>query len=199
MQLIPRLASLLRTFHRDRSGVSAVEFALLAPLMVLLYCGMTELTQGYLAKRRADHVSATLGDLTAQVSSINQANISDVFKAAALIMAPYPATDANLSMRLTSVVSDPTTGSLKVVWNATQGSGTGWRTLSQIQSDITDPTTKTVTMIGKGDGVIVAEAKYQYSPFTKYFISTPVTFSNVFYLRPRRSSAVACTDCPPPS
>jgi Flp pilus assembly protein TadG len=43
----------LSGFWRDRRGVSAVEFALIAPVLVIFYCGLAELTQAMMAQRRS--------------------------------------------------------------------------------------------------------------------------------------------------
>lgn len=188
-----RLRAHLRRFARDNRGVTAVEFALILPLMVILYFGTTELTQAYLAKRRADHVSAALGDLTSQVPTISASNVTDVFRAASLLMAPYAADTSVLGMKISSVTSDATTGVWSVQWDMTNGvnATNGFRTLAQIKSDLTAAT------LNPGDGIIVAEARYSYKSPTTYFINpNGVTFSNVFYVRPRRSPTVVCADCP---
>ena len=45
----PRQRPLAR-FGRDQRGLAAVEFALLAPIMILLYCGLGELTLAMMAE-----------------------------------------------------------------------------------------------------------------------------------------------------
>ena len=41
--LIPRLA-------RDQRGVSAIEIALIAPMLITFYMGVTEMCQGFMAQ-----------------------------------------------------------------------------------------------------------------------------------------------------
>ena len=70
----------LRRLRRDRRGVSAVEFALIAPVMMLMYFGMTELSQSMMAQRKADHIASSIGDLVAQSKSIDDTTMGDLFK-----------------------------------------------------------------------------------------------------------------------
>jgi Flp pilus assembly protein TadG len=56
----------------DVRGVSAVEFALIAPVMILFYAGMVDLCQGYMALKRTSHASA-VADLASQSRSMTKA------------------------------------------------------------------------------------------------------------------------------
>ena len=58
-------------FRKDRRGVAAVEFALIAPAMVLLYCGLVELCQAVIAERKANHVASAIGDLVTQAETVS--------------------------------------------------------------------------------------------------------------------------------
>ena len=99
---------LLRRLIRDRRGVSAVEFALIAPLMILMYFGAAELTQAYMAQKRVIHVASVIADLTSQETTLNQGMVDDIFAAGRHILQPFPV--APLSQRLTSIerVNDTT-------------------------------------------------------------------------------------------
>ena len=66
-----------RHLARDSRGVAAVEFALLLPILLLLYFGVVELTQGVMTQQRANHVAATVGDLVSQSSSLASADVAD--------------------------------------------------------------------------------------------------------------------------
>ena len=69
----------LRQLAEDRRGVAAVEFALLLPVLALLYFGVVELTQGAMTEQRTQHVAATVGDLVAQNSTVTSAQVSDIW------------------------------------------------------------------------------------------------------------------------
>ncbi len=94
----------LRSFAINRRGVSAIEFALIAPLMITLYLGGVEVTQAVAVDRKATLVAHTAADLVAQVSKINSTGMTDVFKASAAVAAPYPS--ANLAVTVSNIVID---------------------------------------------------------------------------------------------
>jgi len=56
----------LRRFLADKRGVSAIEFAMLLPLMVTLYLGGAEVSQAIAIDRKMTLVARTLADLTSQ-------------------------------------------------------------------------------------------------------------------------------------
>ena len=78
-QLTPRPRKGLKSFWRDRRGVSAVEFALIAPVLVIFYCGLAELTQAMMAQRRLSNIASSIGDLVAQSAQLNDASRDDIF------------------------------------------------------------------------------------------------------------------------
>src|SRR5690606_26993438 len=71
----------LRRFSHDRRGAAAVEFALVVPLLLLLYLGTVEASALYTVDRRIVTISGTMGDLVARVNgSISQATLDDFFQ-----------------------------------------------------------------------------------------------------------------------
>ena len=78
----------LSKFARDESGISAVEFALIAPLMAMIYFGCIELSLMMTLDRKVTGATAALGDLTSRSSTITNADLTDIFEATRMVMQP---------------------------------------------------------------------------------------------------------------
>jgi Flp pilus assembly protein TadG len=167
---------------RDRRGVSAVEFALILPTLLVLYLGVVETGNAITIYRRMSTVAATSADLTAQVKTVTDTDLKDITSAATAIMTPYPTTP--LKIMVSSVVADSNNKG-KVTWSySTKGAGRAVNSAYPVPAGLTEP----------GSSVVVAEITYAFSPLVdlKTFFS-PGSFEmkRTFYARPRRSLAVA--------
>ena len=76
-------------FRQDERGVSAVEFAMLLPLMITLYLGTVEISQGVGIDRKVTLTTRTVADLASQVSSINNTDMTNLLNAASAVVVPY--------------------------------------------------------------------------------------------------------------
>ncbi|MDP3379520.1 MAG: pilus assembly protein [Brevundimonas sp.] len=168
-----------RRLGSDRRGVSAVEFAMLAPVMIFFYFGLAEFCQGYMAQKRASHSAAMVADLIAQRERISNREIDDIFEIGELIMAPFTA--SGMSLRVSSARRiDANT--VRIDWS--RGRGMTARTTG---STITVP----AGLIGIGESVVMAESLYDYDSPVDYMMPGITTFSHTFYLRPRTVERVA--------
>lgn len=95
-----RLPPVLRRFGSSRSGVSAVEFALVAPIMVLMFIGTIELPRAYGVSQKAHRATRAMADL---ISRSNLASVDDIYAAGRAILAPYPGTDAKIILTMAGV------------------------------------------------------------------------------------------------
>jgi Flp pilus assembly protein TadG len=165
----------LRRFFRDRRGISAVEFALLLPVMLTLFLGGTEVTQGITVKRKTTIVTRSLGDLVAQETSITNAEMTSIFQATAAIVAPF--SSVNLKVIISSISIDGENVA-KIVWSdATNGA-----TAHTAGQEITLP--EGLNQF-PNTTLIWAEAEYEYTPTIGYVISGMVPLKDHVYLRPR--------------
>ena len=89
-----RLGALARRFARTRDGVAAVEFAMILPLMLLLYVGMAELSRALANSRKVTLLSRTVSDLVARGTNLSQDAMKDVFGASGAVLAPFDDTGA---------------------------------------------------------------------------------------------------------
>lgn len=174
----------LTRLHNDRRGITAVEFALLAPVMIAFYFGLAEFCQGYMAQKRLGHTASAVGDLVAQTEAVTKDQLDDIIGIGGLIMKPFD--EAELTTRITSVTRN-SSGVAKVDWsrgNRITPRATG--------ATITVP----ADLIANGESLVMSETTYVYSSPIQYLMPAATTFSSVFYLRPRRVEKVACSDCP---
>jgi Flp pilus assembly protein TadG len=167
---------------RDRRAVSAVEFALILPLILLAYVGVVEVSNLLTVMRRVETVASTAADLTTQVKQVSDSDLSDIVAASTSILTPYPT--GPLKLVLTSVVADGNNNTT-VKWSySSSGSG------RVAGSSYTAPAGTTQA----NSSVIIAEVTYAFTPLLnlpQIFSPGSLTLQRTFYARPRRSLTVA--------
>jgi Flp pilus assembly protein TadG len=168
-------------FIRSRSGMAAVEFALIAPVMILVFFGSIEFSEGLNCKARVERVASTAADLVAQSTAVTTTDVNNIFSAANSVL--YPFSPAPAQIVVSSLVDDGH-GGAKVAWsNATSNA-----TARALGSAVTVPTGLIVS--GTGGSVILAEVTYTYSSPTTQVLNANTVMTGMFYARPRRSTTV---------
>ena len=184
---LPRVAlrgyARLRRFARDKRGISAVEFAMLLPLMITLYLGGVEISQAVAIDRKVTLISRTLADLVAQVTTVAASDMTNILAASAAIIAPYNSN--NLKITVSSVTIDSNSVA-KIAWSKTLNG-----TARTVGSVVTLPSALAVA----NTSLIWGEANYGYTPTMGYVITGTLTLSDQIYMRPRLSDTVTCNAC----
>ena len=174
---------LLTRLRGDRRGVSAVEFALIAPVIIVFYFGLAEFCQAFMVQKRMGRTAAAVADLVTQNETVTRADVADVFEVGDLMMRPFSA--ETLSQRATAVTRQED-GSVEVDWSL--GQGMAARAPGE---EVTVPD----GLIAAGESVVMTEITYDYeSPFAD-LLPGMTQFSHTYYLRPRKVEQVICTDC----
>src|SRR3954447_5735127 len=125
-----RLLRRLRALSASSQGVAAVEFAIVLPVMVLMYLGMSELTFGISTDRKITLLSRTLADLTGRATTVDSSAMDTIFAASTSVMAPYNSALAKMVVS-SIVVTDTGTKDAggnpivqgTVCWSSAKGSG----------------------------------------------------------------------------
>src|SRR5580765_1607794 len=73
----------------DCRGIAAIEFAMIVPLMLVLFFGTVEFSTGLAIDRKVTVMARTLSDLTSQNISVTTAQLTNFRNAGAGIMTPY--------------------------------------------------------------------------------------------------------------
>lgn len=100
MKLIARL----RRFARASSGLAALEFALLAPIMLTLLFGSIETIDALGANRRVQNVAASLADVIARDNSVSEDEITGLWAALDILM--FPEDGAGMGVTVSSISID---------------------------------------------------------------------------------------------
>lgn len=170
----------MRKFKTDQRGVSAIEFAFIAPIMVVLFLGAVEASRALTVDRRVTSVASTAADLTAQVKQISNSDLDDIFAASSAILTPF--STQPLSIVVSSVVAD-VDNNTKVEWSRANANGTA----RACGSAFAVPAGLTQA----GSSVIVSEVTYTYTPTFGASVFPGLTMTETFYLRPRQSVKIA--------
>lgn len=178
-----RLLDLTRRFAKDCAAVASIEFAMIAPMMLIVFFGTVEATNLMTAKRRVTNSAATAADITAQATEIFDGDVTEIFNAVSSVMAPFDAT--NTEIIITSVRSDIATGAVTVHWSeAVNASAYAPGAAFNLPAGL----------IQLGSSVIVGEVRYTHrSPLSQYVLGD-LDLEDTFYMRPRRANVVRrCT------
>ena len=164
---------------RNNSGLAAVEFAMIFPLMGMMLLGTYEFSAGVAIDRKVTIMARTLSDLTSQNTSVTDAQFTNFFNAGKAIMTPYASTPVEGT--ITELYVNPSTLKARVQWSK----GVAPRSAGDIV-EIPD-----ALKVG-GTYLIFSEVKYKYVPSVAWFINKVdgITLSDTSFTRPRQSLCV---------
>jgi Flp pilus assembly protein TadG len=167
-------------FAKDERGVSALEFAMVLPLMVTLYLGGVAVSQGISIDRKVTLAARTVADLTSQVSSVTTADVTELLKAAGAILAPFPMTKAKVSVASLKIDAN---SKVTMEWSKSEPAGT-----------VTMPTVPTALVV-PNTYLIWGETTYSYTPAIGEKLTGTLNLKDQIFMRPRLSEKVTCTGC----
>jgi Flp pilus assembly protein TadG len=159
--MIRALYTRLRQFAAARDGVAAVEFALILPVMLLLYVGTMEASALISMDRRVQTITGTIGDLVARAdTTISSDQLQDYFLAAQHILAPYSTTGLVETVTLVRVDAD---GNTEIAWSRKFTGGASSHSGGHTTGEPYDLPQAFID-IAEGSYVVVSEAQYTYTP-----------------------------------
>jgi Flp pilus assembly protein TadG len=174
--------SLARRFARDRRGVAALEFALVVPIVIVVYAAGFEIVEASTVYRKLTDTTVQLANVTAQYTSVTTTDVTNIFGASSQIMSPYSTTP------LTVVLSE-------VQVNASGQGVVQWSEAYQGATALTKSSTVTMPtgFQNNGDYYLIVQTTYDYSPVIGSAFVQPINMSNKIYMLPRQSTNIPCT------
>jgi len=155
---------------------------MVAPLLIALYFGCVEASDGIAIYRKVSLTAAALSNLTAQVTSgaISTSDMNNILDASSTIIAPYSSGPLKMSV---SCISFDANKSMTVKWTVLRNGTTP--TIS-VPSALQIANTQ----------LIYAEVTYAYTPIVGYTITGSLNLSDHMFMAPRSSApAYNTTSC----
>jgi len=185
----------LKLLRDEDSGVAALEFAIIAPVLILLFLGTIEISLAIAVDRKVSRISSSVADLITrtELTDIPPSEMNEFVKIAERIMFPY-----DDQVAITIVGIDVVGGNSVVRWRYTSGGGSApapgqpFPVPANIRTD--------------GSFLISAVVKTNHAPavgFINYndgqlsLDGATIELSEQMFLRPRRAppSGIDCSAC----
>ncbi|MEO0399266.1 MAG: TadE/TadG family type IV pilus assembly protein [Pseudomonadota bacterium] len=179
--LLGRRPRRLRGFWRDRAGMAATEFAMIAPILLVLFFGVVEASDALTAGRRLTLATNTLADLVAQDIQITHADLNGLFSGMEEIAVT---TDAASTFRVVSLVYDDDDARVEVDWSRDDNGGTPYAA-GAAYTGLAD-----TSILNDTSSVIVTEAELSYKPSLTDFVIQTITMERQSTRWPRRAARV---------
>lgn len=162
-----RAAATLHAFGRAEGGVSAIEFAFIAPVLVILFIAAIEIPRAIATNNRLAQATIAMADLA---SKNDYADINDVFAAAQVVAAPYSLAGAGIVLTAGGVYQVGNDFVARVCSSVQSGDKA-----RIVGSDIGPPPAGTAS---KGDRFVMAETRLSYRPLFSFFpVLNTLTFT----------------------
>jgi Flp pilus assembly protein TadG len=183
-----RIRNTVTGLRRNESGLAATEFAMLLPVLVLLFFGLVEASTAMTVNRKVAISANTLADLTAQSEFLIDDDMDDLFDGVKSIVEPNDS--SGMSLRLVSVVRD-SEGDPIVHWSRASD-GTTPYTAGDYYTTLDNE-----DVLSSVGSLVVVEMTYTYVPsITNHVMATPIVFDRTTIRWPRVSTKVQLCDDP---
>ncbi|GAA2826577.1 Flp pilus assembly protein TadG [Aminobacter aminovorans] len=198
--MLGRWRSCAHALVGDRRGVAAIEFAIIAPLLLSLYFVTMEVSQGIETNKKVSRVGSMVADLITQQQTITKSEIDAIMKIGEAILQPYNRSVGKIVITQIEV-TDEATPKVRVVWSRKLVNGT-----ASVDAPKDAPTTVPTALKVKGTFLIRVQSDLDYKPVIVWAATSKPTLglaaafdgiamSETYYLRPRMSASIPCSDC----
>lgn len=171
--------------RRDRRGTVLVEFAVILPVVLVLWLGSLQVEDAIACNRKVTIATRAIADLVAQNVSgtVAASDLDSNLAASTQVLAPYAAGAAGI--RITEVSTDNNYRTT-VQWSR------GYNVAAAVPGQVV---TIPAAMRVPGAYFLFAEVTYAYRPPMNFGFVGPLKLGDSLYMLPRNSNKIDCTGC----
>lgn len=185
---------------QDRRGIAAIEFALIVPILLVMYFVTMEASQAIETNKKVSRIGNMVADLVTQQQSVLAADLDAIMKIGTSTLQPYNRSTPQIIITAIQVTTDATP-KVQVVWSRKVVNG-----VSSVDATKNTNTTVPDSLKIAGTFLIRVESDLAYQPIITWSSDAKqrtglvsafdkIPMSETYYLRPRRSQTIPCSDC----
>ncbi len=197
---IEKLRANAERLVKDKRGVAAVEFAFLAPILLIMYFLTMEASQAIETNKKVSRLGSMVADLIAQSpgSTLNKTDIQSVMDIGKTTLLPYGRSKPTITITGLQLTSD-STPKAKVAWSRKLDNGTFGPGIA-VGTEVAIPSALAI----KDTFLVKVDSKLAYEPLISWVGGEQIGLLNNFksismgesyLLRPRTVSKIDCSDC----
>lgn len=184
------LRARLRALLEDRHGVGGVEFALIAPMLLVLYLSAVELTVGLSIAKKTSLAASTITDLVARTEDrLVKTDLLAMEDLAKSIFVPYPSRE--LSIKVTGITVDAA-GDSTVAWSWANKGGAPYVVGSAV--NVPEGMEIPRTFLVRTELSVKHDLMMYLPSFTGSNLKQ-ITIARDFFFRQRVGSGIECGNC----
>ena len=164
-----------------RTGNVAVEFAMAAPVLMMLMLASAELARFVILHQKMDRVATTISDLVSRAETINETELADIFEAVGEVAIPFDLAD--LGLVIVSSVTNPDGNGAIVAWQ--RSGGGAYSASSHLGAEGDDAVLPPGFEVRQGETAIISEVFFDFTPFLSELIVAPQEVYRSAHHRPR--------------
>lgn len=165
-------------FAKDRRGVAATEFALIAPALIFLVMGVLEMSMRFRANEDATRYTHQVADLISREDALTTDDLDSIYDAAVYMMRPLDTT-SKLDLDVSSIQFQTAQLTPTIVWRRRAG------------PEVAFNTAETAGMGAQNETVIRIGVRYRYSSIiTDMFGGGTLDITRSAFARPRQERII---------
>jgi len=199
--MIERARQTLHRILRDRRGVAAIEFAIIAPILLSLYFVTMEVSQGIEVNKKVGRAGSMIADLVTQQQKVKKAEVEAILKIGEAILQPYNRTRPTIIITAVQM-TDTNAPEANMVWSARLANGSFSASTPAAATPVDVPARLKI----RNTFLIKVESQLGYAPVITWTAGQKqalgllaafdgIPMNEVYYLRPRMSQTITCSDC----
>jgi Flp pilus assembly protein TadG len=157
-------------FHRNERGIALIEFALILPILVLIFYGTIELTRYIQMIQKMDNATSTLTDLVNRNLNLTNQSLANIADTAPAMLQPFDS--AGVGVIVTAIQRDAGRANATTKWQRSYPDG--FKGPSRISAGEDQQPTLPQLELEPRDQVITVELFLEYRPILNSAVTRSV-------------------------